>query len=236
MMIDLQGRTAVVIGTSGNLGPVWCSALKDAGARVLHIDKDSPSAFNADVTDIDQLMRARVLIEGTGNDVSLLVYNAAIDNPPGSDASFFGNAWEIMRVNWLGAVNAIEVFSPGMLERGRGNIVIIGSMLGFVAADHRNYVPPFDKPCAYGSSKAALWNLVKNCATRFAARGVVVNMLALSAVEGRQDEDFKQRYAGKIPIGRMLRPADFTCEFLTCCAATVPYDYPLFVGGGWTLW
>lgn len=236
MSNGISGRTAVVIGTSGNLGPVWCSALQEAGARVLHIDKTSPTAFNADVADIDQLMRARVLIDGTGNDVSILVYNAAIDNPPGSDASFFGNAEKIMRVNWLGAVNAIKVFSPGMLTRGRGNIVVVGSMLGFVAADHRNYEAPFDKPCAYGSSKAALWNLVKNCAVRYALRGVAVNMLALSAVEGRQDEAFKQKYSGKIPTGRMLRPEDFTREFLTCCAATVPYDYPLFVGGGWTLW
>jgi NAD(P)-dependent dehydrogenase (short-subunit alcohol dehydrogenase family) len=232
----INGRTAVVIGTSGNLGPIWCASLKEAGARVLHLDKGQSNAFNVDVTDIDSLERARLLIDRTGNDVSILVYNAAIDNPPGSDASFFGNAEEIMRVNWLGAVNAIKTFSPGMLEKGRGDIVVIGSMLGFVAADHRNYEPPFDKPCAYGSSKAALWNLVKNCGTRYAARGVAVNMLALSAVEGNHDEAFNARYAAKIPTGRMLKPEDFTREFLTCCAATVPYDYPIFVGGGWTLW
>jgi len=237
MSNDIAGRTAVVIGTSGNLGPVWCSALEAAGANVIRFDRgEDDRAFGVDVCDIDQLERAHRLIQSTGNDVSILVYNAAIDNPPGSGASFFGSAEQIMRVNWLGAVNAVDVFSPDMIQAGRGNITIIGSMLGFVAADHRNYDPPFDKPCAYGSSKAALWNFVKNCATRFARHGVTVNMLALSAVEGKQDAAFKERYAARIPIGRMLQPADFTREFLTCCAATVPYDFPVFVGGGWTLW
>jgi NAD(P)-dependent dehydrogenase (short-subunit alcohol dehydrogenase family) len=34
----LSGRLAIVTGASGNLGPVWSSALRDAGARVVGID------------------------------------------------------------------------------------------------------------------------------------------------------------------------------------------------------
>jgi len=37
-LFDLTDKVAVVTGTSGNLGPIWCETLRDAGAKVFEID------------------------------------------------------------------------------------------------------------------------------------------------------------------------------------------------------
>jgi len=166
----------------------------------------------------------------------IIIGNAAVDNPPKGISNFYSDFRRILEVNLEGNKNIVEAFAPDMIKRGGGNIVFIGSMLGFIASDPRIYPPGFDKPGAYGASKAALWNLTCNWNMRHAKNGLIFNMLALSAVEGKQSEEFKKRYADRIPIGRMLNKEDFITEFLTCCTAKVPYDAPLFVGGGYTIW
>lgn len=215
---------AIVVGSSGNLGPLWVKWLKEAGYIVAE----------ADLPKMDVTKKWNVIQPSMSPDV--IVYNAGIDIPPGEKAGFWDRAAEILNVNLIGAANVCEAFLPGMVARGRGNITFIGSMLGFVASDYRNYPAGFDKNWAYGASKAGLWKLCKDLAVRYADKGIVCNMLALSGVEGHQSDEFKQKYTAKIPIGRMLRPEDFENEFLCCVKAKVPYDEPLFVGGGYTIW
>jgi len=227
----LQNKIAVVTGSSGNLGPVWVNILERHGVKVMDFDKPY-----YDVTNRDQIADFKIRCMKEFGVPNIIINNAAIDNPPGSDASFFGNYGRIMDVNARGVVNIVELFHREMIDNGGGNIVNIGSMLGFIASDPRNYTGTFDKPCAYGMAKAAIWNFTNNCNVRFAKHGLVSHVIALSAVAGNQSEDFKHKYAKKIPIERMLEKDDFTREFLTVCTATVPYDAPLFVGGGWTLW
>lgn len=230
-----EGKTinklAVISGTLGQLGPLWCETLQEMGYRVEGLDL--PSCDISRKEDIEARKNEIVLCEGVPQ---VLVLNAAVDNTPGTTANFWSDAQRIIEVNYLGNSYVVEAFLPHMLEAKKGNIVFIGSMLGFIASDYRNYEPPFDKPHAYGGSKAALWNLCKNLAVRYAKDGVICNMLALSGVEGKQYGDFKAKYAKKIPIERMLRKEDFINEFKVCVAAKVPYDYPLFVGGGYTIW
>jgi len=222
-MFTLHGglMNAIIVGSSGNLGPLWSDWLKAAGYDVFEIN---PPEF-------DVRRSWNLYIEP-----DVIVYNAGIDIPPGAQAGFWDRAAEIISVNLIGAANVCEAFLPGMVARGRGNITFIGSMLGFVASDYRNYPAGFDKNWAYGASKAGLWKLCKDLIVRYADKGVVCNMLALSGVEGHQSDEFKQKYAAKIPIGRMLRPEDFENEFMCCVKAKVPYDQPLFVGGGYTVW
>src|SRR4029079_12469703 len=112
---DLAGRLAIVTGASGNLGPVWTAALRDAGARVVGVDlTGADGVLEADVTDRPSL--ERVLAETGAPDV--LVNNAGIDAPPGGDAGDFSRTLE---VNVTGLHNATEVFGSAMCEAGRGS-------------------------------------------------------------------------------------------------------------------
>ena len=233
----IGGKRVFLTGAKGNLGPLWREWLEEYECRVF-----CAGLPEYDLTDADQRQSAVDACMDAIGVPELVIHNAAIDNPPGSQASFFGNADKILSVNLLAAAHLTDLLLPPMVTAYNfdfndipRNIVFIGSMLGFVASNPDLYPPGFDKPFAYGAAKAGLWNLCKALNMRYAKRGVVSNMLALSAVEGGQSEEFKQKYIQRIPIKRMLQPDDFKLEFYAACASRVPWGEPLLVCGGYTI-
>jgi len=107
-LFDLTGKSCLVTGGKGLLAPIWKETLEDAGAKVFMYDLPE-----YDVTDIDTLKELAKVCT-----FNIIVNNAALDNPPHSKATFFGNCKEILDVNLQGAVNVCEAFIPKMLENG----------------------------------------------------------------------------------------------------------------------
>lgn len=149
-------KNAVLVGSKGNLGPVWKETLEGMGYDVACLD---PPEYDATVNFI-----------ASGKPIDVVLYNAAIDNPPGSGASFFGNRAEIINVNLLGCMNAIEMLIPEMKQNGGGVIINVGSIQGRIGADWRNYEEGFEKPVAYNCSKAALEQLTRSLAVQYGVR------------------------------------------------------------------
>ena len=118
-------------------------------------------------------------------------------------------------------------------------IVNIGSQYGSVAANPALYTDPRkDSPIHYGVAKAALSQLTKELAVRFADNGIQVNCIAYGGVEGRADDQFKQRYSKMVPMGRMLCEDEIVWPLDTLLSKksgpmtgqTLNFD------GGWTIW
>ena len=230
---DLAGRTAVVTGALGNLGPVWSAALADAGATVIGLDlRVGDGVVQADVTDRPAL--ERVLAEvGTP---SILVNNAGIDAPPGGDEGEFSRTLD---VNVTGVYNATQVFGSAMCAAGRGSIVNIGSLYASIApipALYDHIEPPFTKPAAYGASKAAVVNLTRYFARLWGPHGVRVNALSPGGVRGGQDAEFVRKYSERVPLGRMAGPGDLVGAllFLVSDASSYVTGQELRVDGGFT--
>jgi NAD(P)-dependent dehydrogenase (short-subunit alcohol dehydrogenase family) len=264
--LPLDGRVAVVTGAFGRLGPVWCEALLDAGATVVAIDLPGGTpgpAFTglaeragrrlhlhrADVLDRPGLEEARARCEAEAGIPEILVNNAGIDQPPGPAATwrledipvevFRG----VVEVNLVGAFVVSQVFGPGMVRARRGSIVNIGSLYAGVSPDARMYDhlpadPPFLKPPAYGASKAGLVNLTRYLATHWGPSGVRVNALSPGGVEGGQDPEFKRKFTGRVPLGRMATAADLRGPllFLASDASAYVTGVELRVDGGFTAW
>ena len=170
-LFNLEGRVAVVTGGSGPPRPLPIETLENAGAKVRVLDLPA-----YDVSKLDQVYEFQQMLPAESAP-TIVVNSAAIDNPPGSRASFFGNAERILEVNLLGVVNVTKVFMPGMIRAGGGVFVNIGSIQGFIGADWRNYPEGFEKPVGYNLSKAALIQLSRSVTTqygRYNVRGVTI--------------------------------------------------------------
>lgn len=243
-LFSLAGKTAVVTGAGGRLGPVWIGALLSAGARVCGLDlpRATPcpalaalleaygperlALIEADVTDRESLAGARAQCEKRFGPARILVNSAGVDQPPGAPKA----SWllkdipaevcrGILEVNALGLFQACQEFGGAMAEGGGGAIVNIGSLYAGRSPDPRYYEhlpvePPFLKPPAYGMSKAAVVNLTRYLCVHWGPQGVRVNTLSPGGVLGGQDEEFKARFQARVPLGRMAVEADLTGPLL----------------------
>jgi NAD(P)-dependent dehydrogenase (short-subunit alcohol dehydrogenase family) len=233
----LAGRVAVVTGALGTLGPVWTAALAGAGATVVGIDvRDGEGVLRGDVTDRASLERVLEQVVREHGPPAVLVNNAGIDTPPGAREGGFA---ETLDVNVAGVHNATRVFGEAMCEAGRGSIVNIGSLYASIAPipalyDHLD--PPFEKPAAYGASKAAVVNLTRYFARLWGPRGVRVNALSPGGLLSGQDAEFVRKYAERTAIGRMAAPEDLVGPllFLASDASAYVTGQELRVDGGFT--
>lgn len=262
----LDGQIAVVTGARGNLGPVWCGALLDAGATVIALDlagapvshgfRDVAKVAGSrlvqvegDVTDRASIERVASECEASVGAPCILINNAGIDQPPAvmatqrltdiSAAAFS----TVMTVNVLGAFVAMQVFGESMVARGSGSIVNIGSLYASVSPDAHFYDhlltdPPFLKPPAYGASKAALVNLTRYFATHWGPAGVRVNALSPGGVAGGQDPLFVEKFTSRVPLGRMAGGEELRGPllFLASEASSYVTGIELIVDGGFTAW
>lgn len=223
----LEGRLAIVTGSSGRLGPLWTQALHAAGAIVVGIDlsdaqEDShlDRSFAADVRDHARLRQVLAELERDLGPPHVLVNNAGIDEPPSGTST----PWRIedvateifdetVMVNLTGTFNSIRTFGARMAEAGRGSIINIGSVYATAAPDpglydHLRSDPPFLKPPAYGASKAGVIQLTRYFARLWGPRGVRVNALSPGGVRGEQDAEFVRKYSARVPLRRMAEPSD----------------------------
>lgn len=251
----LDGQVAIVTGAGGRLGPVWATALADAGATVVGIDAATDVASepylrveHADVTDRAALEGVRDAIAAELPTPTVLVNNAGIDQPPEAGAQTHAIEHvpldlfkRTVDVNLAGTFNAIQVFGAPMRDLGRGAIVNIGSLYASIAPDPRLYEhmgmdPPFLKPAAYAASKAGVLNLTRYFARLWGPNGVRVNALSPGGVSGDQDEEFLDKYCARVPLGRMAEPADLAgpLVFLASGASSYLTGHELRVDGGLT--
>ena len=115
----------------------------------------------------------------------------------------------------------------------------IGSQYGSVAVNPALYMgTKRESPIHYGVAKAALSQLTKELAVRFADNGIQVNCIAYGGVEGRADDQFKQRYSKMVPMGRMLCEDEIVwpLDALLSKKSGPMTGQTLNFDGGWTIW
>jgi len=193
-------KTAVITGTEGQLGPIWWDTLVEMGYLAHGIGLP-----DVDVSDVEAVRAISHEILKYHGAPDVIVLNAAVDNPPGSPATFHGNLKRILDVNVVGACNVVEAFLPYMIEKGGGTIIAIGSIMGFIGADWRNYEGNWEKPVGYNLSKAALMQYVRSLTVQYGRFGIRACCIAFGPYDGgKLNPEFLGKFLKNVPMGRPI--------------------------------
>jgi NAD(P)-dependent dehydrogenase (short-subunit alcohol dehydrogenase family) len=251
---DLKGRVAVVTGGGQGIGIACAEALGEAGARVVVADLVGERASAAaaelkgkgydvtgmalDVTKSGDVDRVAARIASELGAADILVNNAGVarSNVRAEDTS--DDHWRFhMDVNVDGVFWCCRAFGRQMLDKGKGSIVNIGSMSGFIV----------NKPqpqSFYNASKAAVHHLTKSLAAEWGKRGVRVNAVAPTYIEtpltkfGMEDQSMYPTWLEMTPMGRVGQPQEIasTVLFLASDAASLLTGSIVLADGGYTCW
>ena len=183
----LQGRSAVVTGSTSGIGLAIARALAQEGADVLingfgppeDIERERAaieSAFGvkavhspADMSRPDQIAAMIAEAEAAFGKVDVLVNNAGVQHvDPIED--FPVEKWDqIIAINLSAAFHAIRAAVPGMKRRGWGRIISTASAHSLVGSPYKS---------AYVAAKHGIAGLTQVAALELAANGVTVNCIS----------------------------------------------------------
>ena len=250
----LDGRIAVVTGGGQGIGYACAQALGEAGATVIvgEIDPARASAAEAslralgitahgetlDVTSSGSVAALAERVRAAHGPAQILVNNAgiAISEVPAENTT--DALWrKHMDVNLDGVFYCCREFGRMMLDSGRGSIVNMGSMSGFI-------VNKPQEQSSYNATKAAVHHLTKSLAAEWAQRGVRVNAVAPTYIAtpltlfGKEKPAMFQTWLDMTPMGRLGEPEEIasTVLFLASDAASLLTGSIVVADGGYTCW
>jgi NAD(P)-dependent dehydrogenase (short-subunit alcohol dehydrogenase family) len=178
---DLDAQKALVTGATSGIGRAIALKLAREGADVIvqGRDADRGGAVVDEIrsaggkarfvaADLEKTVEVRRLAKDVG-EVDILVNNAGL--------ALFGPTaqLEVDRFDAMFASNVrapfllVAALAPGMVSRGKGCIISIGSMAGELG---------LAGGAAYGATKAALSSMTRAWTAEFSAHGVRVNAVA----------------------------------------------------------
>lgn len=184
-LFGLNGKTAVVIGGTGELCGAMAEGLAGAGAEVVLVGRNEEKAAKrleaihkaggkayfeaAEVSSKEALVDLRDRVLARSEKIDILINGAGVNSP----TPFFEISEEeydrIMQVNVKSVFLSCQVFGLYFVERGQGGSIInLGSMSGLT---------PLSRVFTYSASKAAVHNLTKNLAREWATQNIRVNTI-----------------------------------------------------------
>jgi 3-oxoacyl-[acyl-carrier protein] reductase len=232
MDLGISGRSAIVTGASSGIGLATARLLAEEGARVMMIARDEAKLNAAasgiegdvetlaiDVTDSrapERIEAADILVNNAGTSFARSLEQLSDDE--------WQQLWEL---HVMASLRLMRAVVPGMVERGWGRIVNVGSSAG---------KRPSAMNPAYNVTKAAQHMLSRVYADNYMKRGVLVNTVAPGPVgsemwlgaggladqaaqaQGVSRDEALAAAKARVPIGRFGTPDEIAAVIVFLCS------------------
>jgi glucose 1-dehydrogenase len=251
--IRLDGKSALVTGSSSGIGQGIAKTFAEAGADVTvvyHTDAEGAETTAAHIR--AQGCRALVqqadvgdpdLVEGlfaahfdSFGGIDILVNNAGMGIHGLLHEQPLEEFERVMKTNFYGALYCSRLAARSMIEEGKGGRII-------------NISSVHEEACSQGAgayciSKAALRNLTRTMAVELGPHGITVNdiapgMIATAGMNARAQKDatYRAEAAAQIVARRVGVPEDIAAMalFLATDAGSYCTGSTHYVDGGWML-
>ncbi|HET6567964.1 MAG TPA: SDR family NAD(P)-dependent oxidoreductase [Rhodothermales bacterium] len=222
-MSTLDGKVALVTGSSRGIGAAIARLFAQQGARVAVHGRDTEALAAvqadieraggeamqvvADVTSFSEIEAMRRRIEQAFGPVDVLVANA------GGSFTMPGPLEETSEEGWHASVDGnltatfltLKSFLPGMKERKAGSVITVSS-----AAARR---PHPQSPIPYAAAKAGIQMLTQHVAAQVGSYGIRVNCIAPETILTERNRERipkaqQEALLGLHPIKRLGTPED----------------------------
>jgi 2-deoxy-D-gluconate 3-dehydrogenase len=248
----LDGRLAVVTGSSDGIGREIAQTYAAAGAEVVLVSRrreqllavqhsiesmgGKAHAIPADVSKLDEIgaLESEVSKLIAGRNFERILVNCA-------GFGFTKKALETTEADWdklldvhaKGTFFCSQRFARKMIERGYGKIVNLSSTWSSSTDEGKS---------VYGIAKAAVSYMTAALSTEWAPLGVRVNAIAptTTATENtlrnlQTQEGRTEKLLSRVKLGRFAQPSDIVgaAIFLASPASDFITGHTLFVDGGW---
>jgi NAD(P)-dependent dehydrogenase (short-subunit alcohol dehydrogenase family) len=171
MLMEINGKTALVTGANRGLGRHLAAELRDRGATVYaaarnptSVDLPGVTPIALDVTDPASVAAAAASTEG----VAILINNAGSSTGSSLLTGELDNVRLELDTHFFGTLAVIRAFAPQLAEQGQSAVLNILSALSWVS---------FPTSGAYCAAKSAEWSLTNALRQELATQGTRVSAL-----------------------------------------------------------
>lgn len=232
----LTGRIALVTGAARGIGLAIATRLAEAGAHAIIHDRDAVAADTAvadlqarglaasgliaDLAEATAPAAMAAELKAKGSEPDILVLCASVEMLETWDAISQTAMTAQTQINLHATVRLLQAFLPGMLARGFGRVIAIGSV---------QEARPNPTHFYYAATKAAQTSMILNLARTTQAPGVTFNIVKPGAIltdrnraalaqPGREEQ-----VLARIPLGRIGSPEDCAGIALLLCSPEGSY-------------
>lgn len=243
----LAGQVALVTSAGQGIGRASAIALAEAGATVFATDVRLDLVEN--ISDVHPNIAGFALnvLEQSAVDAALaktgpidILFNCSGFVHHGTALDCAEKDWDFsFDLNVKAHYRMIRAYLPGMLAKGKGNVINMASVASSIKGAPNRFV--------YGASKAAVIGMTKALATDFVAKGIRCNAICPGTVETpslydrmRAQGDFEKAKAAFIarqPMGRLAQPEEIAkmVVYLASDDSAFMTGQTMIIDGGWSL-